>query len=260
MTLSPKPKLVVRGLHKEFAGKPAPTQALGGIDLHVDQGEFVCLVGASGCGKSTLLSIVAGLEEPTAGELTLDGRPIVGPGPDRGLVFQGYSLFPWRTVAQNVTFGLEVNGVNRFDMNARVDYYLDVMHLTEWRDALPHQLSGGMRQRVAIARSLATEPEMLLLDEPLGALDAQTRSRMQDFLLEVWARTGTTVLMVTHDVEEALFLAQRVYVLSSRPGRIKKEVLVPFGADRESSIRRDAAFLDLRDAIQASLLAEVAPI
>src|SRR5690606_12277998 len=197
-------------------------------------------------GKSTLLNIIAGLTEPTTGEALLDGAPIVGPGPDRGLVFQSYSLYPWRSVASNVAFGLELAGVSRVDTRRRVDELLEVMRLTKWRDARPSQLSGGMRQRVAIARSLATQPAMLLLDEPFGALDAHTRMMMQEFLLSLWRQTGTTILMVTHDVEEALFLSQRVYVLSSHPGRVKEELTLPFGDERTPELRRDPEFLDLR--------------
>jgi NitT/TauT family transport system ATP-binding protein len=251
-------RLDVRSLSKSFRGRSGPISALEGVTLHVEPGEFVCLVGASGCGKSTLLSMIAGLVEPTSGEMLLDGEPIEGPGPDRGLVFQTYSLYPWRTVFQNIAFGLELAGLNREEIKRRVRHYLDVMQLTQWADARPSQLSGGMRQRVAIARSLATEPEVLLLDEPFGALDAHTKAVMQAFLRSVWRQTGTTVLMVTHDVEEAIFLAQRIYVLSSHPGRVKREIVVPFGAERSPGIRRDERFLDLRDEIQGTLLAEVA--
>ncbi|MFN0144985.1 MAG: ABC transporter ATP-binding protein [Dehalococcoidia bacterium] len=247
-------------LTKSFQAKGRTTVAVEDIDLHVGAGEFVCIVGASGCGKSTLLNVVAGLADPTAGEALLDGQAIRGPGPDRGIVFQTYSLFPWRTVAENVAFGLEIAGLNRNAIAERVDYYLGVMNLRKWADSRPSQLSGGMRQRVAIARSLATEPEVLLLDEPFGALDAHTRALMQEFLLSVWRQTGTTILMVTHDVEEALFLAQRIYVFSSHPGRVLREITVPYGSDRVASIRRDERFLDLRDEIQGLLLAEVAEV
>ena len=244
-------------MSKAFPSRTGAITALEDIDLVVERGELVCIVGASGGGKSTLLSIIAGLTDPTSGVVLLDGVPVEGPGPDRGLVFQSYSLYPWRSVAQNIAFGLELAGLGKLEIERRVGYFLEVMNLTKWRDARPSQLSGGMRQRVAIARSLATAPEVLLLDEPFGALDAQTKSLMQDFLLDVWRRTGTTILMVTHDVEEALFLAQRIYVLSSHPGRIKQEIVVPFGPDRESAIRRNERFLDLRDEIRALLLAEV---
>jgi NitT/TauT family transport system ATP-binding protein len=252
--------LELRGLSKSFNTRGSDTLALDGIDLHVEPGEFVCIVGASGCGKSTLLNIVAGLTEPTAGEALIDGEPIEGPGPDRGLVFQGYSLYPWKSVTDNIVFGLEIEGVGRAERQRRVDRYLDVMNLRKWKDARPSQLSGGMRQRVAIARSLVTEPDVLLLDEPFGALDAHTKTLMQEFLVSLWRETGTTVLMVTHDVEEALFLAQRIYVLSSHPGRVKREIDVPFGAERDPAIRRDERFLDLRDEIRGLLLAEAVEV
>jgi NitT/TauT family transport system ATP-binding protein len=253
-------RLEVRGVSKAFRGRRGDTLAIDGIDLMVEPGEFVCIVGASGCGKSTLLSIVAGLTEPTTGGVWLDGEAIEGPGPDRGLVFQSYSLYPWRSVSENIAVGLEIEGVGRAEIKRRVDHYLEVMKLQKWADARPSQLSGGMRQRVAIARSLVIEPEVLLLDEPFGALDAHTKSLMQEYLLSVWRETGTTVLMVTHDVEEAIFLGQRIYVLSSHPGRVKREITVPFGAERSAQIRRDESFLDLRDEIRGLLLAEAVEV
>ncbi len=249
-------KLEAKALTKSFPAPGGETLAIDGIDLHVEPGEFVCLVGASGCGKSTLLNIIAGLTEATSGSVTLDGWPIIGPGPDRGLVPQAYSLFPWRTVAENVAFGLEIAGLDKAAIAERVGELLEVMNLTRWADSRPSQLSGGMRQRVAIARSLATRPQVLLLDEPFGALDAQTRLRMQEFLVSLWQQSGTTVLMVTHDVDEALFLAQRVYVLSSHPGRVKRELELPFGADRAPELRRQEAFLDLRELVQGLLVTE----
>ena len=249
-------RLEAQGITKIFNTRRGEVQAIEGINLHVDQGEFVCLVGASGSGKSTLLSILAGLTEATEGVATLDGETIVGPGPERGLVFQGYSLYPWRTVSQNIAFGLELAGYDKHEIKRRVERYLKVMNLEKWANARPSQLSGGMRQRVAIARSLAPEPEVLLLDEPFGALDAHTKTLMQEFLVSVWRETGTTILMVTHDVEEAIFLSQRIYVLSSHPGRVKREIVVPFGPERDPEIRRDESFLDLRDEIRGLLLAE----
>jgi NitT/TauT family transport system ATP-binding protein len=249
-------RLELQGVSKVFGGRRGDVVAVQGVSLVVESGEFVCIVGASGCGKSTLLSIVAGLIEPTEGSVTLDGDEIEGPGPDRGLVFQSYSLYPWRSVSQNIALGLELEGIGRDAIRRRVEHYLDVMNLRKWADARPGQLSGGMRQRVAIARSLVTEPEVLLLDEPFGALDAHTKSLMQEYLLSVWRDTGTTVLMVTHDVEEAIFLAQRIYVLASHPGRVKREIVVPFGPERTPAMRRDERFLDLRDEIRSLLLAE----
>ena len=253
-------RLEARGVTKVFSGKRGDTLAIEDIDLHVEQGEFVCLVGASGSGKSTLLSVLAGLSEPTSGQATLDGELIEGPGPERGLVFQGYSLYPWRTVSQNIAFGLELAGYDKHEIRQRIDRYLKVMNLEKWANARPSQLSGGMRQRVAIARSLAPEPEVLLLDEPFGALDAHTKTLMQEFLVSVWRETGTTILMVTHDVEEAIYLSQRIYVLSSHPGRVKREIVVPFGPERGPEIRRDESFLDLRDEIRGLLLAETVEV
>jgi NitT/TauT family transport system ATP-binding protein len=247
--------LVVDAVTKTFPGgrRRPDVLALDGIDMHVEPGEMVSIVGASGCGKSTLLRIVGGLDRPTTGEVRIDGDLVVGPGPDRGMVFQAYSLFPWRTVADNVAFGLEVAGTGRGARRDRVDELLGIMGLTEFARHRPGQLSGGMRQRVAIARALAPEPDVLLLDEPFGALDAQTKLAMHEFLHQVRQRTGCTVLMVTHDVAEAVYLSQRVYVLSARPGRVAEEVHVPFGASRGPDVKRDARFLDLHDEIEDRL-------
>lgn len=253
-------KLEVHGVVKRFPGgrRREPTTAVDGIDLTVRAGELVCIVGASGCGKSTLLNIIGGLEDPTEGVVAVDGERVIGPGPDRGMIFQGYSLVPWKTVAQNIAFGLEELGWPRADRAARVEELVGVMGLGQWADRIPKELSGGMRQRVAIARALAPKPDVLLLDEPFGALDAQTKRVMQDHLLEVWRTTGATILMVTHDVEEAVYLASRVYVLTSHPGRVAAEVPVPFGpADRVPALKRDPAFLDLRDEVQGLLLDQV---
>jgi NitT/TauT family transport system ATP-binding protein len=247
--------LTVDGVSKVFerSRRAEPVLALDRIDLHVDQGELVCIVGASGCGKSTLLNIVGGLDEATAGEVRVAGDLVVGPGPDRGMVFQAYSLFPWKSVAENIAFGLRIGGMSKSDRDDRVSELVGIMGLTDWADHKPGQLSGGMRQRVAIARALAPEPDVLLLDEPFGALDAQTKRVMQDFLLQVQVRTGATILMVTHDVAEAVYLSQRVYVLSARPGRVAEEVLIPFGRQRGPAVQRDPRFLDLRDEIEDQL-------
>jgi NitT/TauT family transport system ATP-binding protein len=246
--------LVVGGVTKSFPSRRGadPVVALDGIDLEVRDGELVCIVGASGCGKSTLLNIVGGLDTATAGEVRLGGDLVVGPGPDRGMVFQGYSLYPWKSVADNVAFGLECARWPKARRRERVRELLGIMGLTEFAALLPGQLSGGMRQRVAIARALAPEPDVLLLDEPFGALDAQTKRVMQDFLLSVQARTRSAILMVTHDVGEAIYLSQRIYVFSSRPGRVAEEIEVPFGGPelRGPTVLRDARFLDLRDEIE----------
>jgi ABC-type nitrate/sulfonate/bicarbonate transport system ATPase subunit len=244
--------LTVDAVGKIFPGRrrAEPVAALDGIDMHVDVGEMVCIVGASGCGKSTLLNIAGGLETATSGEVRVGGDLVVGPGPDRGMVFQAYSLFPWKSVAENIAFGLECGGWAKADKRARVGELLGIMGLADVARLRPGQLSGGMRQRVAIARALAPEPDVLLLDEPFGALDAQTKRSMHEFLLQVRHRTGCTVLMVTHDVSEALYLSQRVYVLSSRPGRVIEEITVPLPGSRGPAIRRDQRFLDVRDEIE----------
>jgi ABC-type nitrate/sulfonate/bicarbonate transport system ATPase subunit len=220
---------------------------LDGVDVHADQDEFVSLLGASGCGKSTILNILAGLVEPTEGEVLLEGESVSGPGPDRGLVFQSYSLYPWRTVRENVAFGLEIQKLPKDEVESRVDHFLEAMGLANFADALPRALSGGMKQRVAIARALATSPEVLLLDEPFGALDAQTRLIMQDFMLDTWRHPGTcnTILLVTHDVEEAVYLSGRIYLLSSSPAHVVEEIPVPFGRDRNEEILRDSRLHDL---------------
>jgi len=251
-------KLEIQGLGKTFPGgrRNPPVVALDGVDLHVDSGELVSLVGTSGCGKSTLLRIIAGLEQPTAGTATVDGERILGPGPDRGMVFQTYSLFPWLTVAGNIAFGLKLAGVPRRKRAARVDELLGVMALGDHARRLPRELSGGMRQRVAIARALAPEPDLLLLDEPFGALDAQTRLAMHEFLRAVWHRTGATILMVTHDVDEALYLSSRIYVMHALPGRIVDEVVSPFEPGLGAAVKRYPQFLDLRDEIHESLAAD----
>jgi ABC-type nitrate/sulfonate/bicarbonate transport system ATPase subunit len=245
----PANKLAIRGLVKRYPVKGGDLLALDGVDLDVAAGSFVSLVGTSGCGKSTLLNIVAGLDTPTAGTVTVDGDLVVGPGPDRGVVFQAYSLFPWRTVSENVEFGLECQKVSRAERRQRAADMLGIVGLTEFAGRLPRELSGGMRQRVAIARSLVTEPDLLLLDEPFGALDLQTRRSLHEFLHHVWERTGATIVMVTHDVGEALYLSERVVVLTARPGRVAESIEVPFGRSRGPAIRRDPKFIALEDEI-----------
>jgi NitT/TauT family transport system ATP-binding protein len=224
--------------------------ALQDVTLDVPDGEFLCLVGASGSGKSTLLSLIAGLSRPTTGSITLDGTPVTGPGPDRGLVFQTGAVYPFRTVERNVGFGLELLGLSGAERRRRIDWYLAETGLTALRTKFPKQLSGGQRQRVAIARALACEPSVLLLDEPFGALDVQTKEDMQLFIRQVWRDTGTTVLMVTHDVEEAVFLGQRVVVLACDPGRVAADLVVELPADRDLSAKRLPEFLALRARVE----------
>jgi NitT/TauT family transport system ATP-binding protein len=245
------PKLVVSEVVKEFrTSRRQAVLAIDRVSLEVADEEFVCLVGSSGSGKSTLLNIIAGLEMPTSGTVEIDHEPVVGPGPDRGMVFQAYSLYPWRTVAENVAFGLECLHLPRAARRERVDELLGIVGLGKFADHRPDQLSGGMRQRVAIARALAPEPDVLLLDEPFGALDALTRRAMQDFLLTVWRRTRSTVVFVTHDIPEALALGSRVVVLASHPGRVVADIDVPFGSGFDERVRRDPRYLDLRDDIE----------
>jgi NitT/TauT family transport system ATP-binding protein len=248
--MTPAGMLELAGVGRQFPRRDGTVRALEGIDLTVPRGEFVCVVGASGSGKSTLLSLVAGLDRPSTGEVRLDGKPVTGPGPDRGLVFQVGAVYPWRTVERNVSFGLELLPISRRERARRVDWYLDETGLTELRHALPRQLSGGQRQRVAIARALACEPEVLLLDEPFGALDVQTKEDMQLFIRRLWQDTGTTVLMVTHDVEEAVFLGQRVVVLASDPGQIAADLPVVLPAERDLAVKRTPEFLSLRAQVE----------
>jgi NitT/TauT family transport system ATP-binding protein len=243
-------KLELRGVAKDFPGHGGPRRILDAVDLQVSPGEFICVVGASGSGKSTLLSLIAGLSLPTEGEILLDGDVVTGPGPERGLVFQTKSLYPWRTVERNVAFGLELLRLNKVERSRRVAWYLTEIGLTGYEHALPRQLSGGQQQRVALARALACEPEVLLLDEPFGALDIQTKEDMQVLIRQVWRDTGTTVLMVTHDVEEAVFLGERVIVLSNDPGRVVAETEIDLPQNRELTLKRVPEFQALRASIE----------
>jgi ABC-type nitrate/sulfonate/bicarbonate transport system ATPase subunit len=255
-----QPELIVRNLNKSFPSKRGSLLALKNINLTIHRNEFVCVVGASGCGKSTLLNIIAGLEEPTSGEILLEGEPIDEPGANRGMVFQNYTLYPWLTVAQNVEFGLKLQKLSTTERKQRISYYLEIVGLSRFADALPKTLSGGMKQRVAIARALANEPDILLMDEPFGALDAQTKEILQEFMLQLWQQTQKTILMVTHDVEEAVFLAERIYVLSCHPGELKAEVRLNFDKKRDLTIKATEPFqrkrrevLDLiRDELRAT--------
>jgi ABC-type nitrate/sulfonate/bicarbonate transport system ATPase subunit len=246
-------KLQVQNLGKVFKYSRQELVVLDNINLHLDANEFVCLVGASGCGKSTLLKIIAGLEQPSTGVVTIDGAAVVGPGADRGMVFQNYTLFPWRSVADNIGFGLELKGQNKLDRREQIAYYLDVVGLTRFADAYPKQLSGGMKQRVAIARALANQPSVLLMDEPFGALDAQTKEQMQQFMQQLQRNTHIAVLMVTHDVEEAIFLSQRVYVMGSHPGSIKAEIAIDLPVDRDLKLKLEPEFVQIKRQILETL-------
>ena len=226
--------LEISQLHKQFLVKKKPLIALKDINMHVETGEFVCVVGASGSGKSTLLRLIAGLDFPTSGTITVDNEPVIGPGADQGMVFQKYTLYPWMSVQKNVEFGLKLLGMTPRKRRELASYYLDIVGLAKFAQSLPKELSGGMKQRVAIARALATKPKILLMDEPFGALDIQTKESMQQFLLEIWRKTGCTILMITHDVREAVFLSQRIYVLSARPGTVKQEFKINLPGDKPS--------------------------
>lgn len=240
------PKLEVDNISKVYAGKGQQLlTVLQNINIKIFPREFTCLVGTSGCGKSTLLNIIAGLLPPSAGEILVDGQCVTGrPGSDRGMVFQGYTLYPWLTVAQNVAFGLQFQGMSKASQKDQVSYFLNVVGLENFAHNYPKQLSGGMKQRVAIARALANEPAVLLMDEPFGALDAQTKEQMQEFLLELWGKTHVTVLMITHDIEEAIYLSQRIYVLGL--GQVKGEISICLPEHRELDIKLSPEFVDIK--------------
>ncbi|MBI1692014.1 ABC transporter ATP-binding protein [Methylorubrum rhodesianum] len=231
-------------------------EAVSDTSLTVRPGEFVSIVGPSGCGKSTLLNALAGFLKPSGGRVTVDGEPISGPSADRGMIFQQYSLFPWKTVRQNVEFGLKMSGVSRSERERRARTLLGLAGLTPFEDHYPDRLSGGMKQRVGIVRALATGPRILLLDEPFGALDAQTRLIMQQILTNMWQQLKISVLFVTHDIDEAIFLSDRIYVMTARPGSIKAEIVVPLPRPREPSMMLSSEFLGLRRGLMSLIREE----
>jgi ABC-type nitrate/sulfonate/bicarbonate transport system ATPase subunit len=241
-------KLVIYNVSRIFPAVRGgtPTRALEPTNLSVADNDFVTILGPSGCGKSTLLRMVAGLDTPTTGRILLDGKAITGPGADRGMVFQSYTLFPWLTVSENISFGLRERGVSTRERNDIAKQWLEKVGLTSFANHFPKQLSGGMQQRTAIARALANDPKILLLDEPFGALDNQTRALMQELLLGIWERERKTVIFVTHDIEEAVFLASRTVVMSARPGRIKADIAVDLPHPRHYTIKTSPAFSDLK--------------
>ncbi|HUK65997.1 MAG TPA: ABC transporter ATP-binding protein [Anaeromyxobacteraceae bacterium] len=249
------PALLMKGVGKVFRSGGEEVVALEGIDLAVAVGEFVCLLGPSGCGKSTLLNAVAGFSRPTSGVLMAGGREVEGPGPDRAMVFQEYALFPWMTVEANVAFGLEQTPLPRPLIRERTSALLRQLGLWDFRHRFPKELSGGMRQRVAIARVLAIDPPTLLMDEPFGALDALTRRDLQDELLRIWSELRKTILFVTHGIEEALYLADRVVVMTYRPGRVKRVVPVELARPRDST---SPEFNEMRRAVSCLVLEEQA--
>jgi ABC-type nitrate/sulfonate/bicarbonate transport system ATPase subunit len=252
------PKLLIDGVSRVFPGVRggAPTRAVEPTHLEVAENGFITILWPSGCGKSTLLRIVAGLDRPTAGKVLLDGRKVTQPGPDRGMVFQSYTLFPWLTVTENIAFGLREKGVPADKRRDIIAAYIEKVGLRGFENHYPKQLSGGMQQRTAIARALANDPEILLLDEPFGALDNQTRALMQELLLGIWERERKTVLFVTHDIEEAIFLASRVVVMTARPGRIKAEVPVDLPHPRDYRMKTSPQFSELKARLTEEIRAE----
>ena len=253
--------LSIRGVERRFASTTGSTLALQATDLEVEENAFITILGPSGCGKSTLLRIVAGLDRQTAGEVLLDGRRIEGPGADRGMVFQSYTLFPWLTVLDNVCFGLHERGLPREQQLDIAHGFLKKVGLSGFANHFPKQLSGGMQQRTALARALANNPRMLLMDEPFGALDHQTRELMQELLLGIWEgdqeRERKTVLFVTHDIDEAVFMGSRVVVMSARPGRIKLDREVPLAHPRHYSVKTTPAFSALKSELTEAVRSEV---
>lgn len=249
-------KVKIDKVEKKFNGRNGEMVALNGVSLDIKENEFVCVVGPSGCGKSTLLNIIAGLLEPTSGKVEVDGKVVEGPGPERGVVFQQYALFPWLTVLKNVQFGLKLQGKSEEEAKAEAMKYLKMVDLEQFANSYPKELSGGMKQRVAIARAYAVNPQVLLMDEPFGALDAQTRTQLQTELLNTWEKEKKTCFFITHDVDEAIILAQRVVIMSARPGRIKEivDIDIPYPRDQETKMTKE--FLDLKNYIWSQVYQE----
>lgn len=238
---------------KRYTSNNKVTLALDDCNIEVLENEFVCIVGTSGCGKSTLLRMLAGLDFPTEGEIIIKDRRVEGPGPDRGMVFQTYTLFPWLTVEENIAYGLQEKKLPPAQISATVTRYIEAMHLEDFREAYPKELSGGMKQRVAIARALATNPELLLMDEPFGALDPITKGEMQQLIRSIWQRERPTIAFVTHDIEEAVFLATKIYVMSARPGRVKELIPVYLPYNRTQDLKEREDFVALRMRLSAML-------
>lgn len=243
--------LRVDQLGKNFQAGGTEITALDRISFQTHRREFLCIIGPSGCGKSTLIRILAGLETASSGQVLLDNAPVSGPGRERGMVFQGYTLFPWLTVRKNVMFGLRMNNVSQFEAQKQADEWLNLIGLEKFADYYPHQLSGGMKQRVAIIRALVNHPRILLMDEPFSALDAQTRARMQSYLLEIWKKIDITVIFITHDLDEAIFLADRILVLSAHPGRVNELIEVPLERPRRGEHFSSAEFAATKARLEA---------
>jgi NitT/TauT family transport system ATP-binding protein len=249
--------LEINGVSKTFSGAKGGTIALQSTDLGVEENDFITILGPSGCGKSTLLRMVAGLDTPTTGSIALDGRPVTGPGADRGMVFQSYTLFPWLTVLQNVCFGLREKGMAQAEQQAIALPFIARVGLRGFENHFPKQLSGGMQQRTALARALANDPRILLMDEPFGALDHQTRELMQELLQGIWEAERKTVLFVTHDIDEAIFMGNRVVVMSARPGRIKCDLPVTIPHPRHYSVKTTPEFMELKARLTEEIRVEV---
>lgn len=246
----------INGVGVTFTARGELVEAVSTVDMHVKPGEFVSIIGPSGCGKSTLLNIIAGFVKPTSGKALFDGAPIRGPGSDRGVVFQQYSLFPWLTVRKNVEFGLKMKGTPASQRETQARTLLGLAGLLAFENHYPEQLSGGMKQRVGIVRALATSPQVLLMDEPFGALDAQTRTVMQEILTNMWQQFRISVLFVTHDIEESIFLSDRIYVMTARPGRIKAEIVVPLPRPRTPEMTYTQEFIGLVQQLKALIREE----
>ena len=238
--------IYVKDLQKIYKSAKGDVVAMKDVNVNVLENEFVCIVGPSGCGKSTLLRMIAGLDEASAGQIVIQDRDIIGPGADRGMVFQSYTLFPWMTVAENIKFGLKLKKMPADKQEEIVDKYLKIIKLEKFRNSYPKELSGGMKQRVAIARALANSPEVLLMDEPFSALDPQTKADMQLLMRQIWQEEKPTVIFVTHDIEEAVFLSSKIYVLTSRPGTVKEEVPVLLPYERDLRLKDTEEFIKVR--------------
>jgi NitT/TauT family transport system ATP-binding protein len=252
----PEVKIQVKDLWKIFepsAKSSGGTEALREINFEIQEGEILCLLGPSGCGKTTILNIVAGFQKPSRGEVLVNGGRVDKPGPDRGVIFQEHGLFPWRTVLQNIIFGPQMTGRQLQESLTLAEQYINLIGLSGFRDHYPHELSGGMQQRVAIARVLVNQPDILLMDEPFGKLDAQTRATMQILLLDVWEKIRPTILFITHDIDEAIFLGDRILVMSCRPGKISKEFKVTLNRPRDYEIVTSSAYLEIKREILSLL-------
>jgi len=250
------PKVQIKGVEKVYEGRNGKTVALNGVNMDIYDNEFICVVGPSGCGKSTLLNIIAGLLEPTSGSVYVNGKKVEGTGIERGVVFQQYALFPWLTVLKNVMFGLKLKGMSDEEAKEVAMKYIKMVQLEDFVDSYPKELSGGMKQRVAIARAYAVQPEVLLMDEPFGALDAQTRTQLQSELIQTWQEEKKTCFFITHDVEEAIILATKVIVMSARPGRIKRIIDINLPYPRTQDLKMQKEFLDLKAQIWGEVYQE----